>query len=315
MTIRKHLLEAATLASESASADGTWKVRVISEGKGSSGTYTASLLENHHLAFNDVLSFKNHPTGWDGPQARDFTMIAGQVIGETWVEKDERGLTAVFANYLPDPDYREKIERYKDKLGLSIYIEGSGYEDENGDFIVDWFNPEDPYASLDVVIAPGARGKFLESARQAYESLNPDSEKPSVTSALEKEKIKMDEKDLEAIRSLTVAVSALVADREKANAEAAQATADADAGRNAVEAYDAAVTAIDAADLPEKVVESLRAQAKEGVDVTAQIEQAVAMKEALAEAEETRLNESASHGRDFGSRKVESATDLGKVFG
>lgn len=304
MTIRKHLLEAATLASESASADGTWKVRVISEGKGSSGTYTASLLENHHLAFNDVLSFKNHPTGWDGPQARDFTMIAGQVIGETWVEKDERGLTAVFANYLPDPDYREKIERYKDKLGLSIYIEGSGYEDENGDFIVDWFNPEDPYASLDVVIAPGARGKFLESARQAYESLNPGSEKPSVTSALEKEKIKMDEKDLEAIRSLTVAVSALVADREKANAEAAQATADADAGRNAVEAYDAAVTAIDAADLPEKVVESLRAQAKEGVDVTAQIEQAVAMKEALAESQQERLNESASHGRDFGGDKV-----------
>lgn len=295
MKTTKHLLEAASLVSESASEDGTWKIRVISEGKGSSGTYTAELLENHHRAFNDVLSFKNHPTGWDGPQSRDFTMIAGEVIGETWVETDERGLKAVYANYLPDPEYRDKLERYKNKLGLSIYIEGSGYEDENGEFIVDWFNPEDPFASLDVVIAPGARGKFLESARQAYESVNPDEKKTPVTSAEERKEIKMDEKDLEAIRSLTVAVSALVADKEKATAEAAQATADADAGRNAVEAYDAAVTAIDAADLPEKVVESLRASAKAGADVTPLIEQAVAMKEALS----TSLQESAEQGRDF----------------
>ena len=300
MTIRKHILEAATLASESASADGTWKVRVISEGKGSSGTYTASLLENHHSAFNEVLSFKNHPTGWDGPQARDFTMITGQVVGETWVEKDERGLTAIYANYLPDPDYRDKLERYKDKLGLSIYIEGSGYEDENGEFIVDWFNPEDPFASLDVVIAPGARGKFLESARKAYESVDADAKKSTVTSAGEEKEIKLDEKDREKLDALVAAVATLVADKEKATAEAAQVTADAEAGRNAVEAYDAAVTAIDKAELPEAVVESLRAQAKEGVDVTPLIAQAVAMKEAF-EARGERLNES-SQARDFGSK-------------
>ena len=300
MTIRKHILEAATLASESASADGTWKVRVISEGKGSSGTYTASLLENHHSAFNEVLSFKNHPTGWDGPQARDFTMITGQVVGETWVEKDERGLTAIYANYLPDPDYRDKLERYKDKLGLSIYIEGSGYEDENGEFIVDWFNPEDPFASLDVVIAPGARGKFLESARKAYESVDADAKKSTVTSAGEEKEIKLDEKDREKLDALVAAVATLVADKEQATAEAAQVTADAEAGRNAVEAYDAAVTAIDKAELPEAVVESLRAQAKEGVDVTPLIAQAVAMKEAF-EARGERLNES-SQGRDFGSK-------------
>lgn len=307
MTIRKHILEAATLASESASADGTWKVRVISEGKGSSGTYTASLLENHHSAFNEVLSFKNHPTGWDGPQARDFTMITGQVVGETWVEKDERGLTAIYANYLPDPDYRDKLERYKDKLGLSIYIEGSGYEDENGEFIVDWFNPEDPFASLDVVIAPGARGKFLESARQAYESVDADAKKSTVTSAGEEKEIKLDEKDREKLDALVTAVASLVADKEKATAEAAQATADANADRDAVEAYDAAVSAIDAAELPEKVVESLRKQAKEGVDVAPLIEQATAMKEALA----TSFSESESRGRDFGGNTSKSYTVAG----
>lgn len=314
-TITKHLLEAATLISEAASEDGTWKIKVISEGKGSSGIYTAELLETHHAAFDDVLSFKNHPTGWDGPESRDFTMIAGEIQGATWVDTDETGRKAVYANYLPDPEYKDKLERYKDKLGLSIYIEGSGYENEAGDFVVDWFNPADPYASLDVVIAPGARGKFLESARKAYESVNIDPKKPTVTSA-EQEKengSKMDEKDREKLDALVTAVASLVADKEKATAEAAQVTADVDAGRVAVEAYDAAVTAIDAAELPDKVVESLRKQAKEGVDVTAYIEQAVAIKEATEEAAEARLLESGP-GRDFGARKFESAIDLGKVL-
>jgi len=311
MTTR-NLLEAATLVSESAAEDGTWRVKVISEGKGSSGIYTAELLENHHHAFDEVLSFRNHPTGWDGPETRDFTMIAGEIKGETWVDTDDTGRKAIYANYLPDPEYKEKIERYKNKLGLSIYIEGSGFENDNGEFVVDWFNPEDPYASLDVVIAPGARGKFLESAKRAYESLHRDSEEPSVTSAVEKENgIKMDEEIKAAFKSLTDLIAPLVAKETASQAEAAQAEADENAGKVAVEAYDAAVTAIDAAELPEKVVESLRKQAKDGVDVTPLIEQAKEMKTALSES----LSADADTSRDFGGRKVENATELGKVFG
>lgn len=301
---KRNLIEAATLVSESASEDGTWKVRLISEGKGSSGTYTASLLENHHHALDEVLSFKNHPTGWDGPETRDFTMIAGEIKGQTWVENDERGLKAVYGNYLPDPEYKEKIARYKNKLGLSIYIEGSGYVDEaSGEFIVDWFNPEDPYASIDVVIAPGARGGFMESLKKTYDSRRSESEKPGVTSAQEIGKLSMEKDVEERFTALEALLQTLVAKEQDSKAEAAQAEADKDAGRKAVEAYDAAVVAIDAADLPEKVVESLRAQAKEGNDVTALIEQAVAIKEASEEAVTARLGESAP-GREFGGDKV-----------
>lgn len=283
---KRNLLEAATLVSESASDDGTWKVRLISEGRGSSGVYPASLLEGHHHAFDNVLSFKNHPTGWDGPQERDFTMIAGKVVGETWVERDERGLTAVYGNYLPDPEYKDKIARYKDQLGLSIYIEGSGYvEESSGDFVVDWFNPEDPYASVDVVIAPGARGKFMENMRKTYDSLHSESNKPGVTSApVEERKLEMDQEIKDAFAALTDLISPLVAKEQTAQAEAAQAEADAKAVEEALAAYDAAVTAIDAAELPAKVVESLRKQAKDGVDVAPLIEQATEMKAALAEA-------------------------------
>lgn len=189
---KRYLLEAATLASESASEDGTWRVQVIAEGRGSSGVYTAELLENHHHAFDNVLSFRNHPTGWDGPQDRDFTMIAGEVVGETWAERNADGRMAVFANWRPDPEYKDKIARYKDKLGLSIYVEGSGFENESGDFVVDWFNPEDPYASLDVVIAPGAKGRFMESARRAYEDFrNRAGENGSATAGRQTENLEV----------------------------------------------------------------------------------------------------------------------------
>lgn len=307
---KRNLLEAASLVSESASADGTWKVRLISEGKGSSGVYTAELLENHHSALDDVLSFKNHPTGWDGPETRDFTMIAGEIKGSTWVETDERGLKAVYGNYLPDPEYRDKIERYKDKLGLSIFIEGSGYVDETtGDFIVDWFNPSDPYASLDVVIAPGARGKFLENARKVYDARRSESEKtPGTPPAERKDNENMElEKVVEAVEALTAQVTALVADKESAKAQEAQANADAQAVAEALETFETAVKAIDEADLLAPQRESLLSAAKRGEDVAPLIESAKAVKDAALEA--VQVNE--SHGRDFGGNTSKSYTVAG----
>ena len=311
----RHLLEAATLASESASADGTWKVRLISEGKGSSGTYTRELLEGHHRALDNLLSFKNHPTGWDGPQARDFTMIAGEIVGETWVENDDRGLASVYGNYLPDAEYADKLERYKSKLGLSIYIEGSGYEDEQGEFIVDWFNPADPYASVDVVIAPGARGKFMESMQKIY-SGRAEERSPGSRQAEENKEIKMDKEALEAaLKPLSDAIAGLVAKDKTAEAAEAQVKADEAAVTTAVEAYDGAVKQIDAADLLPVQVESLRAAAKAGADVAPLIEAAKKVKDEAVKA----VAESAEQGSDagvvLGGRQLESATDLGKVFG
>ena len=167
-TQKRSLFEAGAIVSENAAGDGTWKVRIISEGKGTSGIWPASTLENYHQAFNDRLSFVNHPGEWDGPQSRDFTMLAGEIKGETWIEKDDRGLTAVYGNFLPDPDHKDKLERYRHKLGLSVYIEGAGYFDENGEFVVDWLDEHDEYASVDVVIAAGRGGRFEESMRKMY---------------------------------------------------------------------------------------------------------------------------------------------------
>ena len=300
----KNLLEAASLASTEPAADGSWAVRLISEGKGSSGVYTRELLENYYDAFDDVLSFLNHPSG--SPTDRNFTEIAGRIKKDSvrFVEEAD-GLGAIYGDYLPDPQYADKLERYRDKLGLSIYISGGGYvEESSGDFIVESFDREDPFRSVDIVHAPGARGRFLESMKEVY-SARSESEKPTVTVAEdERNRMELEEKVDKALELL----AGLVSDKAAKSTEAAQVAADEEAAKIAAESavahYSAAVKAVEAAELFESQRETILAQAAKGEDVTAVIESAVKVKsEAIAALQEAANNEGV--GRILG----ESGTD------
>lgn len=298
----KNLFETATLVE--ASETGTWKVRLISEGKGSSGIYPASLLERYGHAFNDSLSFENHPVGWDGPQSRNFTQIVGKVLGETWIERDERGKVGVYANWDPDPDHRDRLSRYKKNLGLSIYIEGDGHLDEDGEFVVDSFNEMDPYKSVDVVIAAGRGGRFEESLKEIY-SQRSESKPGAESSAQERKDQKvMEKQEIEAltaqVESLVTAVTALVsANAEKAE-ENAQREADENAAKEARDEYAAAVEAIEAVrdDLLPSQVKHLMAEAKAGSDVAPLIESA---KTVAAEVREESKTPRIVEGRVVGS--------------
>lgn len=278
---KRYLLESATLIGESANSDGTWKVRIISEGQGSSGFYSRELLENYYHAFSDVLSYKNHPDMFEGPETRDFTMIVGEIVGEAWIEDDERGMAAVYGNYLADPEYRDKLDRYKNKLGVSIYISGEGeFDQDTGNFNVVSFDADDPYRSLDVVLAAGARGKFLESMKKTYARMSAkEASTASVEDTPDTEGLSpMAEKDvLEAISKLTVAVEAMTESKhQEAKAEADNAAAMVDASKQ-VEAFAAALEAISQAGLLPTQVESLKTRAKAGEDITAAIEEAKAI--------------------------------------
>lgn len=293
---KRHLLEAATLVGESAREDGAWKVRLISEGQGSSGFYSRELLEGFHSVLDDVLSFKNHPGEWEGPETRDFTMIVGEILGETWVEDDERGMAAVFGWYLPDPEYRDKIERYKNKIALSIYAMGEGeFNEDSGRFEVLSFE-EDPYNSLDVVIAAGARGKFLEHARKVYAHRV---ENASATSAEDKDKeglSEMAEKDvLDKLDTLIAHFAAATESKQKeAQAEVDSATVES-AAKDAVKEYDARVEAISAAELLPAQAKALRESALLGKDISADLDTAVTIaKEAREEAAKAKA-EGANH--------------------
>lgn len=309
MTIQKSLIEAASVISAPSEGD-TWRVRLIQEGQGASGYYSAKLLEDYAHAFDGVVSYLNHT---DNLATRNFTEIAGRVVGKVKAEKDKDGKTGLYAEWRPDDDHRAKLERYRDTLGLSIFINGEGYYDEEREtLMVESFDADDAFRSVDVVVAPGANGRLLtESFKKMYEGRNgAPLEKASDTVSLDENgKAIMEEK----LDKLIELMTSLVAEKAVKAEEAAQVEADAQAVEAAVAAYDEAVVQIDAAELLPSQVESLRAAAKAGADVAPLIESAKKVKEdALASIQAT---ESAAPGRAFGERKVESAADLGKVFG
>lgn len=123
----------------------------------------------------------------------------------------------------------------------------------------------------------------------------------------------MDKEEIEALVAKTVAdtLTAFVSAQESKAEEAAE---ESNTVVEAVEAYDAAVKAIDEADLFEEQVLALRAEAKSGVDITAKIEEAKAVKEAAIK-HVTESAERITEGRVFGSgSSVTDAIELGKVF-
>lgn len=298
--ITRNIVEAASLVSAPADGD-TWKVRLINEGRGSSGIYSAELLENYGHAFNNSISFLNHPA--DGPEARNFTEIVGRVVGGTWTERDTDGTLGVYANWEPDEDYKRKLEKYRENLGLSIYISGTGSENENGDFLVESFDAEDPFRSVDVVIAAGRGGRFelTESVKKMYESRRSESDDtPGARQVEEEKESKMDELKA-AIEALTAQVATLVTEKKNAEAAEAQVEADKAAVTSAVEAYDAAVKSVHEADLLDVQRDAILEAAKRGEDVTSRISEAKAVKDAALNA--VRIGESA--GRDFGKTETQ----------
>lgn len=275
-----------------------WRVIVARPGQGSSGFYSEDMFRRdaHKIIAPGGQMFINHD---DSRNPKD--MVATYPDGSYWDEAEK----AVVAEAEVFSHWKEFVEEVGPHCGVSLYALGESDEDGNVTAIV-----EDRLNGADLVSRPGLVGSGL--AEKLYESAIAASDnKPGVTSALEERKLEMDEKDREAIAALTTAVQALVTDKQAAQAEAAQATADEKVVEERLDAYDAAVEAIEAAELPADAAKSLRAEARKGVDVAPLIEFAKAVKDGEA----ARIAEAADTTRDFGGRKVESATELGKVFG
>lgn len=276
-----------------------WRVIVARPGKGSSGDYSTEMFRRdaHKIIAPGGQSFINHD---DSRNPKD--MIGVYPEGSFWSEEDN----AVVSELEVFSHWKEFVEEVGPHCGISLYALGESDEDGNVTAII-----EDRLNGADLVARPGLVGSGL--AEKLYESAiaRVSEEKPSVTAAQEERKLEMDEKDREAIAALTTAVQALVTDKQAAQVEAAQATADEKVVEERLDAYDAAVEAIEAAELPADAAKSLRAEARKGVDVAPLIEFAKAVKDGEA----ARIAEAADTTRDFGGRKVESATELGKVFG
>lgn len=264
-----------------------WRVIVARPGQGSSGFYSEDMFRRdaHKIIAPGGQAFINHD---DSRNPKD--MLGVYPEGSFWSEEDK----AVVSELEVFSHWKAFVEEVGPHCGISLYALGEADEEGNVTAI-----QEDRLNGADLVARPGLVGSGL--AEKLYESAIAVSVEPPVTSAVdEKEELRMEKDVEERFAALEALLTGLVAKETASQAEAAQAEADENAGKVAVEAYDAAVTAIDAAELPDKVVESLRKQAKAGVDVTPLIEQAKDIQAALTE----KLTEDAGHGRDFGSDKV-----------
>lgn len=273
-----------------------WRVIVARPGQGSSGKYSAEVLEQYAQTIvpAGAQSFLNH----------DFERNPKDMIGfyeeAAYWDANENAVVAnlsVFSHWSPF------VEEVGPHCGISLFAMGSLDEDGN---VVSF--EEDAYNGADLVSRPGLKGSGL--AAKLYEEahkLSPNGEEnPRVEkSTQERKDNKMDEKAIgeaiaNAIAPLAAEISALKSANTAKVEQAAQVEANDEAVKEALKNIQASVDAVEAEreNLSTKQVESLRAKAFAGEDIT----------EALAEAKETRaaiLAEAAeSSDSDSGSGRI-----------
>lgn len=295
MTVKLAIRESVTEAP--VKKGNRWRVIVARPGQGSSGTYSEELFRRDaaKLIPAGAQSFINHGE-------RDPEKMIGVFPDGGYFDEDEK---AVVADLQVFEHWKSWVEEMAPHVGMSLYAMGAADEDGNVTEI-----HEDAYNGADLVARPGLSGSKI--AEKLYEAaVNAVSEEPGVTAAQEERKLEMEKDVQEAFDALRALIAPLVTEKQTAHEAAAQATADEKVVEERLDAYDAAVEAIEAAELPADAAKSLRAEARKGTDVAPLIEFAKSVKEGA----EQRIVETATQGRDFGTRKVESATDLGKVFG
>jgi hypothetical protein len=272
-------------------ADGTRRVILITEGIGSTGVYSADLIDASAYVFEDVPSYMDHPIDPEHPEKRSVLSIGGR-FSNVVAEDGEFG-RQLAADFKPRAEYEPLFDEFGDVLGLSIFCGAYGEKDATGRVVVEAFDDQDPYRSVDVVVAAGRGGRFKraqESLRAIESSLGvPEGSQPGAASAQESNNTQEEEMKPEEVKAI---VEEALAEALKpittffAN-EDARRQAEADAAdkapevKDAVEAAIATVEAVKAAKLPEKIETKLIEAAKNGDDITEAFEFA---KEVAAEA-------------------------------
>lgn len=166
-TIRLH--ESNDKMDASSKGEGIYRVRIIDTGWGSSGYYSEKVLAEYgpKTFTKGTGMYLNHSTEQEVANGRDLEKIAAKLITDAEFDESEG---ALFADIKVGSRYRDIIEEYQEIVGLSIFASGDVSEGEaegRSGKIVESFNIEDPYKSVDFVVAAGRGGrieKMIESA-------------------------------------------------------------------------------------------------------------------------------------------------------
>lgn len=291
----KRLNESGSLAE--AAGGGVRRAVLISQGLGSSGYYGPEFFtEENAVALAGALSFPGHPD-WDESSAERNPLSAIGMIGESVaVETGDDGMKRFVADFIVPPsrsDVQEYLDDFGKKLGLSIFIEGEGeYDSTTGLFHVKTLNGNDPYRSVDLVVAAGRGGMLLEGAKRGSTNDFVEAQRrlaalcENQTSAPAEEENEEDTMTVEekidaltsAVGTLTSTVQTLVNAKEEAAKADLQAQVDEDAVQTAVESrleqFAADSALINEAGLTESQKAEATALAKAGGDVKSFVESA-----------------------------------------
>lgn len=309
---KTYIQEASRLAEKS--ADGSFRVVLITEGVGSTGVYSSDLMDASAHVFENAPSYMDHPIDPEKPHERPVLSIGGRFSNV--VAEDGPHGRQLAADFKPRAEYRPLFEEFGDILGLSIFCGAYGEKDDTGRVVVESFDDTDPYRSVDVVVAAGRGGRF-KRAEESLRSIESSLGKPAGAqpgSASEQDPIPHTQENHMDPKALAEALVPLLADALKPMsdflaAENARRQAEADAadnGKDATEAVEAAVAAVEAVkaanvlpSLEKKLIES----AKKGVDVSDDLEFAKTVTAEAgapkADAANTIVHESAANGVDL----------------
>jgi hypothetical protein len=312
--MQKQLIEHGRLAEANATSErGVYDITIITEGEGSSGIYKREMLEaNAHVWSKGTKGFIDHPTDPNKPWERSLESLASKFIDDArYVEED--GVAKLKTRIKVREKYIDFVEEFKDTIGLSIFCGAYGEEDPaTGKTVVEEFDAEDPYRSVDLVVAAGRGGRFdlaMESYRKIENSLPNEEEEqngsgnPAEPHNQSKEDSHMEIEELAGkVDALTEALSAFITD--------AKPILESLKPGEPVE--------VDEAEVVESLIESnltkrSRKAVLEAVRNGAAVEDAI--KEQKAVEDEFRNELRVQEGRVQGDESFNGeVTDLGKVF-
>lgn len=299
MTTKK-LYEAGALV-ESKNSNGAFRVRIITEGVGSSGVYGRELLEKYREVFANRPMFANHPKDSEKPWERSIMEIKAKTGSSVDYDVVD-GVAGLYTDAeVDDPKFAEFINKYRDTIGVSVYISGTGKE-EDGQYIVESFDGEDPFRSVDFVVAAG-RGGAVERMLEAYREIEASGVAPgngpataaSQSTQEERKPSTMELSELaskidtlvEAVTAQTGVYTALVESLKP------EVKSEVDVAAVVESAYDASLTA----KLPESMRKVVIEAAKSGGDIAAAVADQVKLRdEILAESKQERQVEGYVHG-------------------
>lgn len=278
-----------------------WRVVIARPGKGTSGNYAAEMLKEYGPA-----ALAPHAKAFfDHDPSRSIKDMVGTYPDGAYWDADQKELVAELQ---PFKHWQDVIDEIGPHAEASIYMMGEKDDAGNVTKLI-------PHRTngADLVGYGGLEGSGLkeqvESLLESARALD-SGEKPSTRPVQEnRDTIMVDEKEFKEFRTLVESFIATSTEKSKGEAQASvDAAALAESNEKAVEAYDAAVTLIEAATelLPSQRA-SLREAAKGGADVAPLIEQA---KKVVDEFKAHALTESGD-GRSFGGAVVEDWTVAG----